>query len=183
MGLGKYKQKRKFDQTPEPLPEKTLHGKISSSGGKEQNMKSKKLSFVVQKHHASQLHYDFRLELGGVLKSWAVPKGLSLDPHHPRLAMMVEDHPMKYAKFSGIIPEGNYGAGKVEIWDKGTFEPHWKDDYTDAEKLLQKMLRAGHLTIILHGKRLKGEFALVRSPKMGENAWLIIKKGDKYARS
>ncbi len=169
MGLAEYQRRRQFDKTPEPK------GKTAS--------KHKKLSFVVQRHQATQLHYDFRLELDGVLKSWAVPKGPSLDPHHPRLAMMVEDHPYEYKDFEGQIPEGSYGAGKVEIWDKGWYEPRIKHGETDDQKLLRDELKKGHITFLLHGKKLKGEFALVRSPKMAKNAWLLIKKGDQYAKS
>lgn len=173
MNLGQYRRKRHPAVTPEPF------GGQKYGGGSHQ---AEKLAFVVQRHQASQLHYDFRLELDGVLKSWAVPKGPSLNPHQPRLAMMVEDHPYEYKDFEGTIPQGNYGAGKVQIWDKGTYEPHWKGDEKDAQKLLGKMLKAGHLTIILHGHKLKGEFALVKSPKMEKDAWLLIKKGDEYAK-
>lgn len=176
MSLAQYKRKRHFNNTPEPVP-------AESQDPDRRIGKGKKLEFVVQKHQATQLHYDFRLELGGVLKSWAVPKGPSLSPHQPRLAMMVEDHPYKYRKFTGEIPEGNYGAGKVEIWDSGWYELRIKHDEKDQEELLRDELKAGHLTFILHGKKLKGEFALVRSPKMAKNAWLLIKKGDKYAKS
>ena len=165
MGLAEYKQKRKFDKTPEP------EGKVKKS--------TKKLAFVIQKHHATQLHYDFRLELDGVLKSWAVPKGPSIDPKVKRLAMMVEDHPYDYKDFEGVIPEGNYGAGKVIVWDKGTYEHD--QNYDDKSKSLQEGLENGELKFILHGKKLKGSFALVKTKGWGKNSWLLIKHRDKYA--
>lgn len=180
MGLREYIRKRRFDVTPEPAP---VEPKKSSFGqaGKLKKGHSKKLKFVVQKHQATQLHYDFRLELDGVLKSWAVPKGPSLNPHNKRLAMMVEDHPLGYGNFAGVIPEGNYGAGKVEIWDKG-----WYELYREAEdwpKTLQEGLKNGDLKFVLHGHKLKGAFVLVKTPHMAENAWLLIKKKDKYAKA
>lgn len=168
MSLVKYKSKRDFKKTPEP---------ISSKKGK-----VKELVFVIQRHQASHLHYDFRLEMEGVLKSWAVPKGPSLNPEDKRLAMMVEDHPYDYRNFEGVIPEGNYGAGVVEIWDEGAYEHIEEKDPTKGEKQLLKDLKAGSIKIVLHGKRLKGEFALVKiksDPK--GNAWLLIKHNDKYA--
>jgi len=161
MSLSKYIEKRDFKQTTEP------------KGGKG---KGKKLSFVVQRHHASHLHYDFRLELDGVLKSWAVPKGPSLNPNDKRLAMMVEDHPYDYRSFEGTIPKGNYGAGVVNIFDEGTYEP-----IDDKKESLHKGLYSGNLKFILHGKKLKGEFALVRMKDSEQNAWLLIKHRDKYA--
>ena len=167
MGLTTYKQKRSFNKTPEPV------------GGKP---KEKQLIFVVQKHDASRLHYDFRLEMEGVLKSWAVPKGPSLDPSIKRLAMMVEDHPFDYRDFEGIIPEGNYGAGTVIVWDEGTYQPIEPfPDKKSQQKHLLKQLREGNLKVVLNGKKLKGEFALVRTNGMGENSWLLIKHNDKYA--
>lgn len=166
MGLGKYFKKRSFDKTPEPK-------------GNPKRSKSKKLAFVVQEHHASRLHYDFRLELDGVLKSWAVPKGPSMNPHDRHLAMQVEDHPYEYRKFEGIIPKGNYGAGNVIIWDEGTYEPY--HDGPDDEATLRKELKKGHLTFFLHGKKLNGEFALIKMHGEDENAWLLIKKGDEFA--
>lgn len=168
MSLKLYKQKRDFKSTPEP------------TGGK---ASSEKLSFVVQRHKASRLHYDFRLEMGGVLKSWAVPKGPSLFPGDKRLAMMTEDHPYDYKDFSGVIPDG-YGAGIVEIWDKGWCTDLEKSDRNLSEKNLLKLLEAGSLKFVLHGKKLKGEFALVKiKNKKGDkdNAWLLIKHNDKYA--
>lgn len=167
MALEKYTQKRNFNQTSEPK------AKVRKS--------EKELIFVVQKHAASHLHYDFRLELGGVLLSWAVPKGPSLNPDDKRLAMMVEDHPYDYKDFEGSIPEGNYGAGNVIVWDNGTYTSIDKDS-NDVEKTLRAGLHKGHLSFILKGKKLKGEFALVkiRNGKQ-ENAWLLIKKDDKYA--
>ena len=167
MGLSTYKQKRSFSKTPEPV------------GGKS---KGKELIFVVQKHDATRLHYDFRLEMDGVLKSWAVPKGPSLDPNVKRLAMMVEDHPFDYHDFEGIIPEGNYGAGTVIVWDQGTYSPIEElADKKSQEKYLKKMLEKGDLKFVLNGKKLKGEFVLVHTRGMGENSWLLIKHRDKYA--
>jgi DNA ligase D-like protein (predicted polymerase)/DNA ligase D-like protein (predicted 3'-phosphoesterase) len=168
MALTAYKQKRTFDDTPEPR------------GGKPAG---KALQFVVQKHDASHLHYDFRLEMEGVLKSWAIPKGPSLNPADKRLAMMVEDHPFDYKDFEGIIPEGNYGAGTVMVWDEGTYEPLEETNGTKAaqNKLLLKELRGGSLKFRLNGKKLKGEFALVQTKGRGDNSWLLIKHRDKYA--
>jgi bifunctional non-homologous end joining protein LigD len=156
MGLQKYNTKRNFKATPEPSGK----GKAAAS----------KLSFVVQRHKASHLHYDFRLEMDGVLKSWAVPKGPSLNPQHKRLAMMVEDHPYDYKKFTGTIPEGNYGAGIVEIWDEGTLADLEDSDKSTSEKKLKAGLKAGNLKFTLHGKKLKGEFALVKLKGPQENA-------------
>ena len=137
----------------------------------------------MQKHDASHLHYDFRLEMEGVLKSWAIPKGPSLDPSVKRLAMMVEDHPFDYRNFEGIIPKGNYGAGTVIVWDEGTYEPLENESANkkENEKNLLKQLYAGSLKFMMHGKKLKGEFALVKTGYQGENSWLLIKHNDKYA--
>ncbi|WP_411811905.1 DNA polymerase ligase N-terminal domain-containing protein [Chryseobacterium scophthalmum] len=167
MALKDYNNKRKFDETTEPK------GKTKKS--KDQ------LIFVIQRHAASRLHYDFRLEMQGVLKSWAVPKGPSLNPEDKRLAMMVEDHPYDYKDFEGKIPEGNYGAGQVEIWDSGTYEPLDETSKISDEKELLKELKAGSLKFILHGKKLKGEFALVKMKNAENNAWLLIKHKDKFA--
>ncbi len=166
--LSSYKKKRNFGSTKEP------EGTIARSG--------KQLRFVIQRHAASRLHYDFRLELEGVLKSWAVPKGPSLNPADKRLAMMVEDHPYDYRTFEGTIPEGNYGAGEVEIWDEGTYEALQKESRKRDETLLLKELQQGSLKFILHGKKLKGEFALVKmKTEDAGNAWLLIKHKDDYA--
>lgn len=167
MSLQAYKKKRDLTVTPEPK------GTIKRSGDK--------LIFVVQRHKATRLHYDFRLEMEGVLKSWAVPKGPSLNPQDKRLAMMVEDHPYDYKDFSGVIPEGHYGAGIVEIWDKGTYTDIDNDDKDAAEKKLKAGLKAGNLKFTLQGKKLKGEFALVRLKGKEDNSWLLIKHNDKYA--
>jgi bifunctional non-homologous end joining protein LigD len=175
MALEEYKRKRRFEETPEPPP------KVEKKSGHR---------FVVQKHRATRLHYDFRLEMDGVLKSWAVPKGPSLDPADKRLAMQVEDHPVSYFDFEGTIPEGNYGAGTVMVWDLGTWEPlspqPVKGKYvsgTEAEAAV--MLQKGDLKFRLHGQRLKGDFALIhmraRRPGSKGTEWLLIKKHDEYA--
>lgn len=170
MSLSTYKKKRSFNKTPEP------------TGGK--STSKNQLMFVVQKHDATRLHYDFRLEMEGVLKSWAVPKGPSLNPEDKRLAMMVEDHPFDYRNFEGIIPEGNYGAGTVMVWDEGTYEPleNPSTDKKENEKSLLKQLKKGSVKIVMYGKKLKGEFALVKTHYQGENSWLLIKHNDKYAK-
>jgi bifunctional non-homologous end joining protein LigD len=172
VSLDEYKRKRRFQETPEPPP------KLE---------KKSKHRFVVQKHRATRLHYDFRLEMEGVLKSWAVPKGPSLDPADKRLAMQVEDHPVSYFDFEGTIPEGNYGAGTVMVWDVGTWEPLSPEPVkgkfvpgTDAEA--SAMLKKGDLKIRLHGKKLNGDFALIhmrsRRPGTKGTEWLLIKKQD-----
>ncbi|MDB5130518.1 MAG: ligD [Mucilaginibacter sp.] len=168
MSLETYVKKRDFTKTAEP--------KAGKSKDKDE------LLFVIQKHDASRLHYDFRLEMDGVLKSWAVPKGPSTDPAVKRLAMMVEDHPFDYRTFEGIIPQGQYGGGTVIVWDEGTYEPI--EDIKgkkEQEKHLLKQLQSGSLKIKLNGKKLKGEFALVKTHGMGENAWLLIKHNDAFA--
>lgn len=168
MALKDYNEKRKFDKTTEPK------GKTKKS--------EDQLIFVIQRHAASRLHYDFRLEMDGVLKSWAVPKGPSLNPEDKRLAMMVEDHPYDYKDFEGNIPEGNYGAGQVEIWDSGTYEPLDDTSKLSDEKELLKELKDGSLKFILHGKKIKGEFALVKMKNAENNSWLLIKHKDKFAK-
>ncbi|ASU32788.1 DNA ligase D [Mucilaginibacter xinganensis] len=168
MSLEKYAEKRDFTKTAEP--------QAGKSKAKDQ------LRFVIQKHDASRLHYDFRLEMDGVLKSWAVPKGPSTDPKTKRLAMMVEDHPYDYRSFEGIIPEGEYGGGTVIVWDEGTYEPVDEIKGKKAqEKALLTQLKSGSLKIKLHGEKLKGEFALVKTHGMGDNAWLLIKHNDEFA--
>jgi bifunctional non-homologous end joining protein LigD len=168
MSLSLYRKKRTFTKTTEPQG-----GKGSGAG----------LRFVVQKHDASHLHYDLRLEMDGVLKSWAVPKGPSLDPDTKRLAMMVEDHPYDYRNFEGIIPEGNYGAGTVIVWDEGIYEPAepGATGKKEQEKQLLAELKKKRLKITLHGKKLKGDFALVKTHTGAANAWLLMKIKDKYA--
>lgn len=168
MNIRHYKSKRDLTSSKEPLEKRILRRK----GGA--------LRFVVQKHAARRLHYDFRLELDGVLKSWAIPKGPSLNPKVKRLAVEVEDHPIDYGNFEGVIPKGHYGAGKVEIWDKGTYEP--SEESEDPEKLLKKELKKGEIKIVLSGKKLKGKFVLVKTRKDFEkNQWLLIKTKDDFA--
>jgi bifunctional non-homologous end joining protein LigD len=170
MSLEKYVSKRDFTKTAEPKSGKSVN--------------QDKLMFVIQKHDASRLHYDFRLEMGGVLKSWAVPKGPSTDPKNKRLAMMVEDHPYDYMNFEGIIPQGEYGGGTVIVWDEGTYEPIEEIKGKKAqEKHLLKQLKEGSVKIKLQGQKLQGEFALVKTHGMGENGWLLIKHKDEFASS
>lgn len=167
MALTLYNKKRNFKETSEP------EGEVKNSVSK--------LIFVVQRHKASRLHYDFRLELEGVLKSWAVPKGPSMNPKDKRLAMMVEDHPYDYKDFAGTIPEGNYGAGIVEIWDSGTYADIENSSKDAAEKNLRVGLKSGDFKFQLFGKKLKGEFVLVKLKGNKDNSWLLIKHNDKYA--
>jgi bifunctional non-homologous end joining protein LigD len=157
--LAEYNRKRRFDVTPEPP-------------GKAGTRRGRALEFVVQKHRASHLHYDFRIEHEGVMLSWAVAKGPSLDPSVRRLAMMTEPHPMDYNDFEGVIPEGEYGGGTVMIWDRGTWEPESPD--------VGKALAKGDLKMRLHGKKLKGSWVLVR---MRDRQWLLIKHRDEHASS
>jgi DNA ligase D-like protein (predicted 3'-phosphoesterase) len=163
VSLETYRKKRKFAETPEP------------SGSKSRSRLGQP-SFVVQKHDATRLHYDFRLEVDGVLKSWAVPKGPSLNPKVKRLAMPTEDHPLDYASFEGRIPEGNYGAGQVIVWDRGTYK-----NLRDVP--MPEAIKAGHVTIWLEGKKLRGGFSLRRmSPGQdGRASWLLVKKNDEEA--
>ena len=164
MSLARYRGKRNFKATPEPAGEVGISERTH-------------LIFVVQKHRASHPHYDFRLEWKGVLLSWAIPKGPCLDPSVKRLAMRTEDHPLEYANFEGVIPEGEYGAGTVMVWDKGT----WKPDCPDVDSALRK----DELKFTLHGEKLKGAWVLVGTPGYGSSSgrlsWLLIKHRDQYA--
>ena len=158
--LEDYRKKRDFTTTNEPG-----EGNVSSNN---------RLAFVVQRHAARRLHYDFRLEMEGVLKSWAVPKGPSLNPSDKRLAVMVEDHPYSYRTFEGTIPKGNYGAGEVVIWDKGYYEPLIRPKGKGDEEVLLEGLKKGSLKFVIHGEKLKGEFVLVKMHgTKEENAWLF----------
>ena len=164
MSLEKYKEKRNFKVSPEPS------GKSHDAAGSQRD-----LLYVIQKHRASQLHYDFRLEFKGVLLSWAVPKGPSLDPSAKRLAMQVEDHPLEYGNFEGVIPEGEYGGGTVMVWDNGK----WAPESDDIGAALQK----GDLKFTLEGKKLRGSWVIVRTHGFGskpDKSWLLIKHRDKY---
>jgi bifunctional non-homologous end joining protein LigD len=167
-GLEAYRAKRNFTATPEP------RGRVA-------RRKARALRFVIQRHDATRLHYDFRLELDGVLKSWAVTKVPSLDPATKRLAVEVEDHPLDYGTFEGIIPEGQYGGGTVQLWDEGRWEPQGDS---------RKGLAEGHMKFVLRGKRLNGGWALVRMADWGarpgrkvRHNWLLIKEKDEYARA
>ena len=165
MTLVKYKEKRNFKVTPEPA------GDAAAKKGDD-----KHLSYVIQKHRATQLHYDFRLEFEGVLLSWAVPKGPALDPSTKRLAMQVEDHPVDYGGFEGVIPEGEYGGGTVMVWDTGTWTPESAD--------IAAALKKGDLKFQLHGKKLRGSWVLVRTHGFGSSSgksWLLIKHRDEFA--
>ncbi len=160
-----YEKKRKFDKTPEPK------WKVKKSSGK-------KGVFVVQKHDASQLHYDFRLEIEGALKSWAVPKGISNNPTDKRLAVETEEHPMDYGNFEGIIPEGNYGAGTVMLWDKGKFINLKGEKETPID--MKKSYEMGMIEVFLEGKKLNGAYALIRFKGQNKN-WLLFKMKDDFA--
>ncbi|MCR4325039.1 MAG: 3'-phosphoesterase [Candidatus Curtissbacteria bacterium] len=179
--LAKYRSMRSKDKTPEPFTSKTANPAA--------------LSFVIQKHKATALHYDFRLEVNGAMPSWAVPKGPSLDSSVKRLAMQTEDHPIDYQHFEGEIPEGQYGVGQVIIWDKGTYIPEMDvngkrvqiDDKKTGEKIMEEGIKKGEIKFFLNGKRLKGSFALVKTkgfpPTKKDNAWLLIKHKDKYTKA
>ena len=165
MGLARYNQKRDFKKTPEP------------AGGYATSAKS--LRFVVQKHDATQLHYDLRLEMKGVMKSWAVPKGPSMTSGVKRLAMQVEDHPISYNTFEGHIPKGQYGGGDVIVWDSGTYRSVITPNAKESEKEFLHGLKKGKLTFILRGKKLKGEFHMFRFK--GEKNWMLVKAADEFA--
>lgn len=167
MKLEKYRAKRDFTKTTEPA-------------GEGKSEKQEPLRFVVHKHRASRLHWDLRLELDGVLKSWAIPKGPSLDPKDRRLAVMVEDHPLDYRFFEGVIPDGNYGAGPVMIWDRGSLYGVGCTDRRSSEEALGKGLVKGHVSFVLDGSRLRGEFALIKLKKGQENNWLLLKRDDAF---
>src|SRR5712671_7483314 len=165
--LERYRQMRDFGQTPEPRGGKTVAGALRHS--------QRRLRYYIQRHDARRLHYDFRLELDGTLKSWAVPKGPSLDPSVKRLAVQVEDHPLEYGEFEGTIPEKHYGAGDVLLWDKGTWIP--EDDDPAAA------LRKGRLHFRLEGEKLRGSWILTRTRKEEKKPqWLLIKRHDDEAR-
>src|SRR5579862_915563 len=163
MSLKKYVEKRHFERTPEPAPSKAKAKKPHA------------LQYCVQRHNASHLHYDLRLEVDGALKSWAVPKGPTLDPNEKRLAMMVEDHPIEYGSFEGNIPKGNYGGGSVMLWDRGTYE-------VLEDMPAEKQLERGDFKVRIHGEKIKGDFAIVHIKRGKGNEWLLIKKKDEFAK-
>ena len=171
--LAEYHRKRDFTRTPEPS------GKLPARPARKA---APKLQFVIQKHAASHLHFDLRLELDGVMKSWAVPKGPSLDPAVKRLAVEVEDHPIEYNSFEGIIPEGEYGGGTVMVWDRGTYS-YAGPPTRDPIEALRRGYEKGELKFVLHGRRLKGAWVLVRTRRdpRGRSQWLLIKQRDEYA--
>lgn len=170
MKLENYNKKRDFKQTREPE-------------GKVENSKGNHPIFVIQKHDATRLHYDFRLEVDGVLKSWAIPKGMTNNTKERHLAMMVEDHPFSYRDFEGEIPEGNYGAGEVIVWDTGTFTVEGATTKKEAEKKVLEGIESGDVKLILNGEKTKGKYALVRFKKAGDNAWLLLKEKDDFVGS
>ncbi len=161
-----YSHKRNFDRTPEP-DDDTTHS-------------SDRPIFVIQKHDASTLHYDFRLEVDGVLKSWAIPKGPSTDPREKRLAMPTEDHPLDYANFEGVIPEGEYGAGTVLVWDKGPYH-NLRADKSGDSKSMKQSLQDGKLEVWLEGEKLQGGYALIRTNSGDDERWLLVKMDDDEA--
>lgn len=166
--LKEYKRKRNLKKSSEP------EGKVIKRG---------KYRFSIQRHNASQLHFDLRIEAGGTLKSWAIPKGPSLNPAQKRLAVMVEDHPVEYLDFEGVIEEGNYGAGSVIVWDLGNYKPaEITDKRKNHDTIFLDQLKEGKAAFILKGKRLQGEFALVHMNNDNGNNWLLIKKKDEYAK-
>ena len=162
--LEAYKKKRDFSKTSEPEGDAAPH---------------EEPIFVIQKHDATNLHYDFRIEMDGVLKSWAVPKGPSTDPSVKRLAISTEDHPVSYAQFEGVIPEGEYGAGTVIVWDLGTYENIKTENGEQIS--MQESYERGEITIFLHGEKLRGGFALIRTSQGDDEQWLLIKVDDEHA--
>lgn len=165
-----YRKKRNFKKTTEPK------GDVSKSA---RGKKGKKPIFVIQQHDATAMHYDFRLEIDGVLKSWAIPKGPSTNPKEKHLAIETEDHPLEYAKFEGVIPEGEYGAGPVIIWDQGTYENVKKMEGNDIT--MDELYKKGRIEVFLHGKKLQGAYALIKTKGMGDNKWLFFKMKDEFA--
>ena len=173
--LSEYRRKRDFTKTREPAGDRS----VSASERTARKKRAPTLHFVIQKHAASHLHFDFRLELDGVMKSWAVPKGPSYDPSVRRLAMEVEDHPIEYNKFEGTIPQGEYGGGTVMLWDRGTYEAEGGGGVDS----LRDGYERGDLKFVLHGERLRGGWVLVRMKRPGRPQWLLIKHRDEFARS
>jgi len=166
-GLKEYQSNRDFTQSPEPK-------------GSVRKKSKKKPTFVIHKHDATRLHYDVRLEIEGVMPSWAVPKGLSLDPKDKRLAVRTPNHPLEYAKFEGVIPDGQYGAGPVMIWDYGTYENIKKQHGKLVP--MSKCLKDGQIEVALYGQKIEGNFALIRTALSGDKEnWLLIKMKDEYA--
>lgn len=175
--LKEYKKKRNFNVSAEPKPQPS---RKATAGKQKKSTSNSKNSFVIQKHNASHLHYDFRIEINGVLKSWAIPKGPSTDPHEKRLAIETEDHPMEYAKFEGVIPEGEYGAGEVIVWDKGTFDNIKEKDGKIVP--LPQCYKNGQIEMNLHGKKLQGGYALIHAATGDDKKkWLLIKMKDEFA--
>ena len=168
--LRQYRDRRDPERSPEPRGES---GRSAKDGAP---------IFVIQKHDASTLHYDFRLEIDGVLKSWAVPKGPSTDPREKRLAVETEDHPLGYADFEGVIPDDQYGGGTVLVWDTGAFENAKRDDNGDIEKSLAECFADGHLTVVLHGEKISGGYSLTHfRSENGKRQWLLVKMDDAQA--
>jgi DNA ligase D-like protein (predicted 3'-phosphoesterase) len=163
--LAQYKKRRDFHATPEPAGRARKRGRDR---------------FVIQQHDATSMHWDFRLEVGGVLKSWALPKGPSTDPRQKRLAMPTEDHPVDYIDFEGVIPEGHYGAGSVIVWDRGSYRNLTQDD-DGNDVALEEALRGGHASVWLEGEKIRGGYALTRIGKGRNERWLLVKKVDEHA--
>lgn len=167
--LAEYRRRRRFDRSREP-------------SGREPSAPGDKPVFVVQVHDASTMHFDFRLEAGGVLKSWAVPKGPSADPHVKRLATPTEDHPMDYRSFEGVIAQGEYGGGTVMVWDEGTFR-NLTRDRAGEQVPFDRAIEQGHASFWLEGRKLRGAYALTRMRGDGRESWLLVKKADRHAKT